>query len=149
MEGNAKEIKLIARDENVHLSITQKMINILRKESSEEFLDVIADCEEEVYKIYEEAALDEIEWAQKLFAKGSIIGLNADILISYMKYLTNERAKAISYGKIFNDAPNNNPIPWINPWLGFGKTEFRPQETEITDYQIANTNDTMEEEDWI
>ena len=125
------------------------MINILRKESSEEFLDVIVDCEEEVYKIYEEAALDEIEWAQKLFSKGSIIGLNADILISYMKYLTNERAKSIGYGKIFNDAPNNNPIPWINAWLGFGKTEFRPQETQITDYQIANTNDNMEEEDWM
>lgn len=66
-----------------------------------------------------------------------------------MKYLTNERAKSIGYKKIFNDAPNNNPIPWINAWLGFGKTEFRPQETQITDYQIANTNDAMEEEDWM
>lgn len=149
MEGNAKEIKLIARDENVHLSITQKMINILKKEKSEEFQEVIADCEEEVYKIYEDAALDEIEWAEKLFSKGTIIGLNTDILISYMKYLTNERSRAIGYKKIFNDAPSSNPIPWINAWLGFGKTEFRPQETQITDYQIANTNDTMEEEDWM
>lgn len=148
MEGNAKEIKLIARDENIHLSITQKMINILKKETSEGFKDVITDCEDEVIEIYMNAAEDEIEWAKKLFGKGSIIGLNADILISYMKFLTNERAKAIGYKKIFNDAPTNNPVPWINPWLGFGKTEFRPQETEITDYQIANTNDDIAEEDW-
>lgn len=148
MEGNAKEIKLIARDENIHLSITQKMINILKKDEAEGFKDIIASCEDEVLEIYKSAAEDEIEWANKLFSKGSIIGLNSEILISYMKFLTNERAKAIGYKKIFNDALSTNPLPWINPWLGFGKTEFRAQETEITDYQIANTNDIIDEDDW-
>ena len=148
MEGNAKEIKLIARDENIHLSITQKMINILKKDKDEEFTDIIAECEDEIYEMYKLAAEDEIEWAKYLFEDGSIIGLNADILINYMKFLTNERLKAIGYKKIFPEV-TNNPLPWINAWLGMGKTEFRPQETEITDYQIANINSDMDEEDWM
>ena len=147
MEGNAKEIKLIARDENVHLSITQKMINILRKEDDEGFKDIIAECQAEVLDLYKDAAEDEIVWADYLFKDGTIIGLNADILKQYMKYLTNQRLRAIGYPKLFDDA-NNNPLPWVDAWLGFGKTEMRPQETEITDYQIANIDGEIDEDDW-
>lgn len=148
MEGNAKEIKLIARDENVHLSITQKMINILRKEEDEGFKDIITECYDEVIELYRSAAEDEIVWADYLFRDGTIIGLNADILKQYMRYLTNQRLRAIGYPKMFDDA-TNNPLPWIDAWLGFGKTEVRAQETEITDYQIANIDGEIDEEDWL
>lgn len=148
MEGNAKEIKLIARDENVHLSITQKMINILRKEEDEGFKDIIAECHDEVIDLYRTATEDEIVWADYLFRDGTIIGLNADILKQYMKYLTNQRLRAIGYPKMFDEV-TSNPLPWIDAWLGFGKTEVRAQETQITDYQIANIDGEIEEEDWM
>lgn len=149
MEGNAKEIKLIARDENVHLSITQKMLNILKKDESEGFSEIAKECEQEAIEIYRLASIDEIEWADYLFEEGSIIGLNSDILKKYMMFLTNQRMKAVGFSKLFDEAPNTNPLPWTESWLGVGKTELRPQETELTDYQIANANTDMTEEDWV
>jgi ribonucleoside-diphosphate reductase beta chain len=146
MEGNAKELKLIARDENVHLAGTQFAINKLRKESSEGYMDIVQECEEEAIQMYKDAAEDEIEWAEYLFKEGSIIGLNSEILKAYMKYLTNNRMRTVGLPKIFDIV--NNPLPWINPWLGIGKTEVRAQETQLTDYKIANTSGEFKEEDW-
>ncbi len=146
MEGNAKELKLIARDENVHLAGTQKMINILRKEKDEGFQDIIEECKEEAIQMYRDAAEDEIEWAEYLFADGSIIGLNAGILKEYMKYLVNNRMKAIGLEKIYEYT--NNPLPWIGAWLGQSKTEVRAQETQITDYIIGATSNEVLEDDW-
>lgn len=147
MEGNAKELKLIARDENVHLAGTQFIINKLRKEDSEEFVEIAQECEEEAIQMYLDAAEDENEWADYLFRDGSIIGLNADILKTYMKFLTNNRMKAIGLPKQFD--VNSNPLPWMDAWLGNGKTEVRAQETELTDYKIANTSAEFDEEDWV
>lgn len=147
MEGNAKEIKLIARDENVHLAGTQFAIKKLRLQESEGFIEIAKECEQEAIQMYLDAAEDEIEWAEYLFRDGSIIGLNKEILTQYMKYLVNSRMKAIGLPKQF-DIPSN-PLPWVSSWLGQGSTEVRPQETQITDYQIANTSVEISDEDWM
>lgn len=146
MEGNAKELTLIARDENQHLAMTQKLINILRKESSEGFQEVIKDTEDEVIGMYLDAAQDEKEWAEYLFKDGTILGLNSDILGKYMEYITNQRLKSIGYKKLFNQ--NSNPIPWIDSYLGDSKVEVLPQETEISSYVIGSLDGTVDESVW-
>ena len=148
MEGNAKELKLIARDENVHLAGTQKMINILRKDKSEGFVEIFEELHDEIIQLYKDSAEDEIEWAKYLFEEGSFIGLNFEILKNYMQELTNNRMRAVGLPKLFDKTPTN-VLPWINPWLGTGKVENLPQETQIEDYKIANTNIDMDEEDWM
>ena len=146
LEGNAKELTLIARDENQHLALTQKLINILKKEESEGFQEVIKATEDEVYDIYNTATDEEIEWADYLFKDGSILGLNKSILEKYMQYITNQRLKAIGYNKLFET--HQNPIPWIDSYLGNQKVEVLPQETEISSYLIGAVDDSVSEDEW-
>ena len=146
MTGNAQELKLIARDEILHLQITQKLINILKTNEEEGFFEVIEECKDEVTQMYADAAFDEIEWAEELFEEGSMIGLNADILTRYMKHITNVRLRAIKEPKMFTEI-TQNPLPWMDQWLGQGKEEVLPQEVEITDYKIGIMSD-MEEDEW-
>lgn len=140
LEGIAKELRLIARDENVHLAISQRIINILRKEEDEGFLDIVEECEDEVIKMYMDASRDEIEWAEKLFEEGSIIGLNAEILTMYMKSLINKRMKAIGLSKQFDNV-DINPLPWMSAWLGNEQIEERAQETQLASYLIGSVKD--------
>ncbi len=149
MEGNAKELKLIARDENMHLALTQKIINILRKEDSEGFTKIIEENSTEVEAMYQKAADEEIEWAEYLFRDGSILGLNTEILTRYMKYITNQRMRAIGLNKLFtDDGLSSNPLPWMDSWLGSSKTEELPQETELSSYLVGALDKTIEEDAW-
>lgn len=146
MEGNAKELKLIARDENQHLALTQKMINILRKEDSEGFKETIERNKAKVQEMYLNSTKEEIEWAEYLFQDGSILGLNTNILTKYMEYITNQRLRAIGMDKIFEQY--QNPLPWMDAWLGSSKTEQLPQETEITSYVIGTLDKSVTEDVW-
>lgn len=146
MEGNAKELTLIARDENQHLALTQKIINILKKTPEEGFQDVIEDTKDEVLEMYKEALVEEIEWAEYLFSGGSILGLNKPILEKYMKYITNQRLRAIGFDKVYDQ--HQNPIPWIDSYLGNTKVEVLPQEVEISSYVIGALDGEVSEEVW-
>jgi ribonucleoside-diphosphate reductase beta chain len=147
MIGNAQELKLIARDELLHLKISQKLINVLKTEEDEGFVEIAKECREEVYEMYREATLNEIEWAKYLFEEGSIIGLNAEILTRYMKYITNVRLRAIKEPKMFEDI-TQNPLPWMDQWLGASREEVLPQEIEITDYKIGVMKD-VDDKEWV
>ncbi len=146
MVGNAQELKLIARDELLHLQVTQKLINIFKKDKEEGFLEVIEECKDEVTDMFREAAENEIEWAKYLFRDGSIIGLNAEILERYMKHIVNARLRAIKEPKMF-EGVSQNPLPWMDQWLGKSREEVLPQEIEITDYKIGMVSE-MDEDDW-
>lgn len=146
MTGNAQELKLIARDEILHLQLTQKLINILKNNEEEGFFEVIEECKEETTQMFRDAANDEIEWANELFEEGSIIGLNAEILTRYMKHIVNTRLRAIREPKMFTEI-TQNPLPWMDQWLGQGKEEVLPQELEISDYKIGIMTD-MEDDEW-
>lgn len=146
MEGNAKEIKLIARDEATHLAISQYTINTLKKNHSEGFQEVIAECEEEVYAMYKTASEEESEWADYLFKDGSIIGLNAVLLKTYNKHLTNKRLQAIGYKAIFEHT--ENPLTWMDNWLNSSNVEVAPQETELTSYVIGGLDSNTSDDDW-
>ena len=101
MEGNAKIISLINRDENLHLAFTQNILKYLKNNDSEGFTEIVNECQPIVEKMFKDAAEEEMEWARYLFKDGSMLGLNDEILIQYMKHLTNKRSRSIGIGNIF------------------------------------------------
>ena len=146
MEGNAKIIKLIARDEALHLTGTQHMINLMRDGKDDPDMQVIAiECEAEVIKMFKDATLQEKEWAEYLFRDGSMIGLNAQILKQYLEYITNIRMSALNLQPIFEQT--TNPLPWLNHWLDSDNVQVAPQETEITSYLVSAIDNTIDSED--
>jgi len=146
MEGNAKIIKLIARDEALHLTGTQHMINLMRDGKDDPDMKKIAkECESEVIQMFKDAAKQEKEWAEYLFRDGSMIGLNAEILKQYLEYITNVRMSALNMKPIFKQSAN--PLPWMNHWLDNDNVQVAPQETEITSYLVSAIDNTMSSED--
>ncbi len=146
MEGNAKIIKLIARDEALHLTGTQHMLNLMRDGKDDPDMQAIAiECEAEVIQMFKDAANQEKEWAEYLFRDGSMIGLNAQILKQYLEYITNIRMSALNMQPIFDQT--TNPLPWLNHWLDSDNVQVAPQETEITSYLVSAIDNTIDSED--
>ncbi len=146
MEGNAKIIKLIARDEALHLTGTQHMLNLMRDGKDDPDMQAIAiECEAEVIQMFKDAANQEKEWAEYLFRDGSMIGLNAQILKQYLEYITNIRMSALNMQPIFKQT--TNPLPWLNHWLDSDNVQVAPQETEITSYLVSAIDNTIDSED--
>ncbi|QCI22058.1 class Ia ribonucleoside-diphosphate reductase subunit beta [Buchnera aphidicola] len=136
MEGNAKIIRLIARDEALHLTGTQHILNLLvNMEDDKEMSRIILECKEEAIKIFILASKQEKIWAEYLFQNGSMLGLNKDIICQYIEYITNIRMHAIGFHMPFKQ--KSNPIPWINSWLSSDNIQTAPQETEISSYLVG------------
>ncbi len=147
MEGNAKVIKLIARDEALHLSGTQNIISLLTSgEDDPEMAEIAREQEKAVYAIFNEAAEQEKEWADYLFKDGSMIGLNAQILKDYVEYITNVRLKAIKLTPIFES--RSNPLPWMNHWLVSDNVQVAPQESEISSYLVGQVDSKVDSDDF-
>jgi ribonucleoside-diphosphate reductase beta chain len=146
MEGNAKIISLINRDENLHLGFTQTVLRLMKDEKSEGFQHIVKECEPIVTKMFEDAANEEMEWADYLFEGGSMLGLNADILKKYMKYLTNKRMKALKLEPIFEST--SNPISWIDHWTESKSIQVAPQESEIESYVIGSFDQDLDDSDF-
>ncbi|AMA64982.1 Ribonucleoside-diphosphate reductase 1 subunit beta [Candidatus Arsenophonus lipoptenae] len=136
MEGNAKIIKLIARDEAMHLTGTQHILNLMRSGHDDPEMFIIAkECEEACYKLFIQVATQEKEWADYLFCSGSMIGLNKEILCQYIEYITNNRMQAIGLKSPYKTS--SNPIPWINSWLVSDNVQAAPQEVEVSSYLVG------------
>ena len=146
MEGNAKIIALINRDENVHLAITQNILKIMNTDDKEGFVEIAKKYKDKVVKMYEDAANEEMEWAKYLFQDGSMLGLNDEILIRYMKWLTNKRTTSIGLGNIFEKA--DNPINWIKNWTESKDVQNAPQETELESYKIGSFKHDVDKVDF-
>ena len=147
MEGNAKIIKLIARDEALHLTGTQHMLNILASGSDDpEFKEIAVECREEARQIFIEAASQEKEWASYLFRDGSMIGLNAKILSDYVEYITNVRMRALGFEELFPS--KQNPLPWMNAWLSSDNVQVAPQESEISSYLVGQIDNEVGDSDF-
>ena len=143
MEGNAKIIRLIARDEALHLTGTQHMLNIMAAgDDDPQMAQIAKECEEEAYAIFRKAAEQEKDWAEFLFKDGSMIGLNKDILCQYVEYITNSRMQAIGLKPIFSTT--QNPIPWINTWLVSDNVQVAPQEAEISSYLVGQIDNEVD-----
>ena len=147
MEGNAKIIRLIARDEALHLTGTQQMLNILASGKDDpDFKQIAVECRQEVIEIFREAAQQEKDWAVYLFSQGSMIGLNARILGDYVEYITNVRMKALGLEDLFPS--KQNPLPWMNAWLVSDNVQVAPQESEISSYLVGQIDNDVETEDF-
>ena len=143
MEGNAKIIKFIARDEALHLSATQFILNNIQKEDKD-YEKIARECTPEIRQIFREAAEQEMDWANYLFQYGSIMGMNEEILNRYIKHLTNSRMKSLHLAPLYEETPN--PIPWMKNWLNSDNVQVAPQETEISSYLVGAIDSTVEED---
>lgn len=136
MEKSAKILKLICRDENVHLAVTTFILKKMADGSEGElFAQIAKDCEDEVYQLYDTAVQQEKEWAEYLFKDGSVIGLNAKILGDFVEYMANKRMKTLGLRQVY--AQQSNPLPWIDSWISSKDTQVAPQEEEISSYIIG------------
>lgn len=136
MEGNAKLIKFICRDENLHLSATQKLIKTILPKDDPDFARLRDECKEEASEIFLQAIRQEKEWAAYLFRDGSIIGLNYELLCNYVDYIGAQRMKAVGLTVPFK-APSSNPLPWTMGWITSKARQVAPQETEVESYLIG------------
>ena len=132
MEGNAKIIKFIARDENVHLAGTTTIIKNMLKEDPD-FVKISKEMEQEAIDLFVNVIEQEKQWAKYLFKDGSMIGLNEQILCDYIEWIGCKRMRAIGLACPFS-VPKLNPLPWTEKWIGGGNVQVAPQETEITSY---------------
>ena len=147
MEGNAKIIRLIARDEALHLTGTQHILNLMRTgQDDSEMVAVAQECEAECFELFKRAAEQEKAWAEYLFKDGSMIGLNKDILAQYIEYITHLRMGAVGLKSAFPQA-THNPIPWINAWLSSDNVQVAPQEVEVSSYLVGQISTDMSTQD--
>jgi len=146
MEGSSKIISLIARDESQHLVITQNIIKNWANGDDPMILEIMKEEEENVYEMYKSAVDEEKLWAEYLFKDGSMIGLNAKLLGSYVEYIANRRMKAIGLKPIFDTPMSNNPLPWTQHWLNSKMMQNAPQETEIESYVIGGIKQDVQKD---
>ena len=144
MEGNANIIKLIARDENVHLGSTQYMITKVLTKEDPDFAKISEECKDEVTKMFVDAVEQEKDWADYLFAGGSMIGLNAKLLHDYIEWICCKRMTALGL-KCPYTTTQANPLPWTQKWISGAEVQVAPQETEISSYVIGGTKQDVDD----
>jgi ribonucleoside-diphosphate reductase beta chain len=147
LEGNAKIIKLIARDEALHLTGTQHILNLWADGRDDpEMADIAAELHEDGLKLFLEVVEQEKEWADYLFKDGSMIGMNAAILKQYVEYISNQRLLAIGYEPQFDIKAN--PLPWMNSYLVSDNVQVAPQEAEISSYLVGQVDSSVNSSDF-
>ena len=137
MEGSAKIISLIARDENQHLVITQSILNNWRKGDDPEMVEIMKEEEEWTYHMFDKCVNEEKKWAEYLFKNGSMIGLNDKLLYQYVEWIANKRIKAIGLKPQYDIPLKNNPLPWTTHWISSKGLQVAPQETEVESYMVG------------
>jgi ribonucleotide reductase beta subunit family protein with ferritin-like domain len=137
MEGSAKIIGLIARDESQHLVITQNILNKWKEGDDPDMKKISQEEEQWVYKTFESAVNQEKLWAEYLFKDGSMIGLNDKLLCQYVEWTANRRMKAIGLRPLYDIPAKNNPLPWTSHWLNSRELQEAPMETEKESYVIG------------
>ena len=143
MEGSAKIISLIARDENQHLVLTQTILKNWREGDDPEMVEIIKEEKEWLKGAFETAVNEEKKWAEYLFKDGSMIGLNEKLLSQYVEWIANKRMKAIGLEPIYDVPLRNNPLPWTQHWISSKGLQVAPQETEVESYIVGGIKQDM------
>ena len=137
MEGSAKIISLIARDENQHLVITQNILNNWRKGDDPDMQEIMKEEEGWTYKMFDRCVNEEKRWAEYLFKDESMIGLNDRLLHQYVEWISNRRLKAIGLKPVYDIPAAHNPLPWTTHWISSKGLQVAPQETEVESYVVG------------
>lgn len=145
MEGNAKIIKFIARDENVHLASTQYLLSKVLTKEDPDFARIAIECEDEIIQMFVDAVEQEKQWAEYLFKDGSMIGLNTELLNNYIEWIACKRMTALGL-KCPYTVPQANPLPWTQKWISGAEVQVAPQETEISSYIIGGVKKDVDTE---
>ena len=143
MEGNAKIIKLIARDENIHLASSQHLLKMLPTDDKD-YVKIKKETEQEVIEMFKSAVEQEEKWANYLFSNGSMIGLNEALLKDYIEWIANKRMSTLGLESPYKGG--SNPLPWTQKWIAGGEVQVAPQETEISSYTIGAVKQDVTED---
>ena len=143
MEGSAKIISLISRDENQHLVLTQNIMKNWMNGDDPEMKQIAAEEKDNVISMFKNAVREEKEWAQYLFKNGSMIGLNDKLLGQYVEWIANKRMKALGLDPIYDQPLRNNPLPWTQHWISSKGLQVAPQETEVESYVVGGIKQDM------
>jgi len=143
MEGNAKEIKLICRDENLHLGSTQYTLRTLPKDDSD-YAQIEVESKPEVKRMFMKAIQQEKDWAKYLFNDGSMIGLSEEILGQYIDFIASRRMRTVGIDVDF-DHPTSDPLPWTKSWISGAEVQVAPQEAEISSYLISDIKQDVDD----
>jgi ribonucleoside-diphosphate reductase beta chain len=147
LEGNSKIIKLIARDESVHLTGTQHILNLWADGKDDpEMKEISEQLKGEGLQIFLDVVEQEKNWAEYLFKDGSMIGMNSEILKQYVEYIANQRLIAIGHEPPF--ATKTNPLPWINSYLVSDNVQVAPQESEISSYLVGQIDSELDNDEF-
>jgi ribonucleoside-diphosphate reductase beta chain len=145
MEGSAKIISLIARDEATHLNLSTQVIKNWHKGDDKQMTKAIKGLNKTVIEMFKKCVEEEKAWAKHLFKDGSIIGLNEKLLGDYVEWIANKRLKAIGYDPIYDQPANANPLPWTAHWLSSAGLQVAPQETEVESYVIGGLKQDVDD----
>jgi ribonucleoside-diphosphate reductase beta chain len=145
MEGSAKILSLISRDESQHLVITQQILNNWKKGDDSDMIEIMKEEEEWTYEMFDKCVNEEKSWAEYLFKDGSMIGLNERLLHNYVEWIANKRMRAIGLKPKYNQPIKNNPLPWTEHWLNSKGQQNAPQETEIESYVVGGIKQDVTE----
>jgi ribonucleoside-diphosphate reductase beta chain len=137
MEGSAKIISLISRDENQHLVLTQNILKNWMNGDDPEMKQIADEERNNVIGMFKNAVEEEKEWAEYLFSGGSMIGLNDKLLNQYVEWIANKRMKALGFDPIYDQPLRNNPLPWTQHWISSKGLQVAPQETEVESYVVG------------
>ena len=146
MEGSAKIISLIARDENQHLVLTQNIINKWREGDDPDLQQIFEEERENSKEMFKKAVDEEKQWAEYLFKDGSMIGLSEKLLSNYVEWICNRRMKAVGLNPIYDLPHANNPLPWTEHWIKSKSVQVAPQETEVESYVIGGIKQDIKED---
>lgn len=144
MEGNAKIIKFIARDENIHLAVTQQLLKMVVREDPD-FAKIAEECSEEVYNMWIDVLEQEKNWSEYIFKDGSMIGLNSKLLNDYLDWLAAKRMNSIGIKPKFK-YPSSNPLPWTQKWIAGSEVQVAPQETPLSSYTVGKVKQDIEQD---
>ena len=143
MEGSAKIISLISRDENQHLVLTQNIMKNWMNGDDPEMKQIAEEEKDNVITMFKNAVKEEKEWAEYLFKDGSMIGLNDKLLSQYVEWIANKRMKALGLAPIYDQPLRNNPLPWTQHWISSKGLQVAPQETEVESYVVGGIKQDM------
>ena len=146
MEGSAKIISLIARDENQHLVLTQQIMNKWAEGDDPDMQIIYQEEQEWLYQLFDRAVNEEKRWAEYLFKDGSMIGLNDKLLHQYVEWIANRRMKAIGLKPVYDIPAKNNPLPWTQHWISSKGLQVAPQETEVESYIVGGIKQDVQKD---
>ncbi|QFR55656.1 ribonucleotide reductase B subunit [Yersinia phage JC221] len=147
MEGNAKIMRLIARDEALHQKSTQSIIRLMQMGKDDpEMAEIAYQYEEEATKIFMEVVEQEIEWAEHLFSVGEVDNISLKSTTAYVKHLADQRMRAVGLSSPFGIT--ENPYPWMKKYLSSDTLQVAPQEVEVSSYLVGNLNTEISDESY-